>query len=308
MSSQWKPQRCLWWCPQPAPHHHQPQQPLRLQLQDFRFPAPPQPYPFQRSLQSRHVAREPMGCASGLNQNARLCLKKTGRDSSGMMNTVMRSIQMIWRKFRRDYRCIRTCSRGRSLLGYGYDTRGGSRIVIREAAAEFWPQSGALSAKFAHNRGFSLKIVWKLHDFSSSWGQGAWDPRPGSACGHTVIPLWVITGTSMVIVRYFVDEEHLGALMKSRVPTDKTNNAILFFRVGNRRQTPWELWTALETSYLAKVMTILTSLWIPLTSRCLLLRLEEAMVKRKTLQETLCTRAFKFVGGNSWHLIFVQDW
>ena len=35
--------------------------------------------------------------------------------------------------------------------------------------AEFWPpKGGGLSPKFAPNRGFSLKIAWKLHDFKKN--------------------------------------------------------------------------------------------------------------------------------------------
>ncbi len=44
---------------------------------------------------------------------------------------------------------------------------------------------GGLSPKFAQNRGFSLKIMWKLYDFEQkSWGHGGpWPPGPpGSAC------------------------------------------------------------------------------------------------------------------------------
>ncbi len=42
--------------------------------------------------------------------------------------------------------------------------RCGSRILVRGGPVEFWPQ-GALSPKFAQNRGFALKIAYKWHDF-----------------------------------------------------------------------------------------------------------------------------------------------
>ena len=51
--------------------------------------------------------------------------------------------------------------------------RRGSRILVR-GAAEFWPQGEALSLKFAHNRGFALKIPWKL---KKSWGWGGPGPK-----------------------------------------------------------------------------------------------------------------------------------
>ena len=43
---------------------------------------------------------------------------------------------------------------------------------------EFSPQGGALSLKFAQNRGFSINIPWKLHDFEEIVGaRGAQAPR-----------------------------------------------------------------------------------------------------------------------------------
>ncbi len=48
--------------------------------------------------------------------------------------------------------------------------------------AEFWPQGGALSTKFAQNRGFSWTIAWKLHDFEKKNLGGKGGPGPqGSA-------------------------------------------------------------------------------------------------------------------------------
>ena len=37
-------------------------------------------------------------------------------------------------------------------------------------AVEVGPPLGALNPKFAQNRGFSLKIAWKLHDFEEIMG------------------------------------------------------------------------------------------------------------------------------------------
>ena len=53
------------------------------------------------------------------------------------------------------------------------DTRRGSRIFVRVAQRSFDP-GGGLSTKFAQNRGFSIKISWKLHDFEKKkcWGYG----------------------------------------------------------------------------------------------------------------------------------------
>ncbi len=48
--------------------------------------------------------------------------------------------------------------------------RGGSRILVRGAQRSFDPRGWALTPKFAHNRGFPLKISWKLHDFEINLG------------------------------------------------------------------------------------------------------------------------------------------
>ena len=53
--------------------------------------------------------------------------------------------------------------------------RRGSRILV--APVEFWPQGGALSPRFAQDRGFSLKTAWKLHDLEKNLG-GKGGDRP----------------------------------------------------------------------------------------------------------------------------------
>ncbi len=61
--------------------------------------------------------------------------------------------------------------------------RGRSRILVRGGQQSFDPR-GALSPKFAQNRGFSLKIACKLHDFGKLLGQGPeplGPPDPASA-------------------------------------------------------------------------------------------------------------------------------
>ncbi len=61
--------------------------------------------------------------------------------------------------------------------------RGGFRFLFRGPSRVFTP-GGALSPTFAQNRGFPLKIAWKLHDFGKilrAKGQGSQSPSPGSA-------------------------------------------------------------------------------------------------------------------------------
>ena len=55
--------------------------------------------------------------------------------------------------------------------------RGGSRILVGGPSGVLTPR-GAQSPKFAQNRGSSLKIAWKLHDFEQILGarEGPQDP------------------------------------------------------------------------------------------------------------------------------------
>ncbi len=70
--------------------------------------------------------------------------------------------------------------RAAMLKRYGASPRRGSRIFGQGGPAEFWPKGGALSQKCSQNRGFSLKIAWKLHDFKQIWG------GPGPCICHWV--------------------------------------------------------------------------------------------------------------------------
>ncbi len=71
----------------------------------------------------------------------------------------------------------------------------------------FDPREGALSPKFAQNRGFPLKIAWKLHGFEEILGAGG----PGSAgekqCRKVQIPGYLSKGhvawaTDLVLFKY----------------------------------------------------------------------------------------------------------
>ena len=75
-----------------------------------------------------------------------------------------------------------------SLTTKPMELRRGSRILVRGAQQSF----DSLSPKFAHNRGVSLKIAWKLHDFEEILGaRGPGPPGPpGSATGAGHLHEW----------------------------------------------------------------------------------------------------------------------
>ena len=54
----------------------------------------------------------------------------------------------------------------------------------------FW-SGGALSPKFAQNRGFPLAIAWKLHDFEQILGGKRGSPGPQGPLDPPVVPTWI---------------------------------------------------------------------------------------------------------------------
>ncbi len=65
--------------------------------------------------------------------------------------------------------------------------------------AEFWPQGGALSPKYAQNRGFSLKIAWKLHDFEEILG-ASWVRHCKSTICQVIWKTWcALLGTNVIL-------------------------------------------------------------------------------------------------------------
>ncbi len=62
--------------------------------------------------------------------------------------------------------------------GCSWGTQARTQDFGQEGPTEFWFQGGTLTSKFAQDRGFPLKIAWKLHDFEEILGaRGAWAPR-----------------------------------------------------------------------------------------------------------------------------------
>ncbi len=80
-----------------------------------------------------------------------VCFKKSKKIST---------IPVLWRMWQG----------GRATPLYRLHTRRVSRILVRRGPAEIWPQMEALRPTFAQNRGFSLKIAWKLHDLKKILG------------------------------------------------------------------------------------------------------------------------------------------
>ncbi len=71
----------------------------------------------------------------------------------------------------------------------------GSRILVRGGQPSFDPKGGALSPKFAQNRGFSLTIAWKRHDFEKILGaRGDWAPGPPGSASVTYGGTWLCGG------------------------------------------------------------------------------------------------------------------
>ena len=73
--------------------------------------------------------------------------------------------------------------------------RGGSMILVRGPSGVLTPDR-ALSWKFAQNRGFPLKIVWKLHDFEKILGARG---GPVEAASFTNWPLWHSHSENLVV-------------------------------------------------------------------------------------------------------------
>ncbi len=78
--------------------------------------------------------------------------------------------------------------------------RGWSRILVREPSRVLTPEGG-LSPKFAQNRGFFLKIAWKLNDFEKILGaRGGRAPGPpGSASVTLQVNRWMLAMVKMFL-------------------------------------------------------------------------------------------------------------